>query len=389
MSVMAKIPLYRPQDAMAHGMLDDILEEIRKVFESGWLTMGPKTDEFEKAYASYIGCKYAVATNSCSSALYLALNSLRLKKKDRVVVPILTSVATANVIRWSGAEPAFCDVAEDGEIDPSELERLLELDDRIKCVVPVHLYGFPCDIRRINRLAKEHKLWMVEDCAQSHGATVDDQKVGSFGEAGCFSFYATKNMTTGEGGILVTSNKEVRNKALLVRNQGQTKTPKQKAAAWKYDVVDLGFNFRMGEIEAAIGLKQLATTDSMIQLRRELARMYKEELDKIDGIEMLQDPESGGSRHGVYHLLVVKVEKPYPLTRNKLYLRLKKNGIITGVHFPPLHYFTYYKNTTNYKKGDFPCGERLYSKILSLPIYPFMKRQEFQKIIRVLKMKVP
>jgi perosamine synthetase len=319
--------------------------------------------------------------------LYLALDSLRLKKKDKVVVPILTFAATANVVRWAGAEPVFCDVADDGEIDPAELEKLLETDDRIKCVMPVHLYGFPADVRRIGCLVKKRGLSMVEDCAESQGATVGDQKVGSFGDAGCFSFYATKNMTTGEGGILVTNNKNTKNKASLIRNQGQTKTPKQKATKWKYDVVDLGFNFRMGEIEAAMGLKQLGRVDSLIQLRRDLVRRYKEELEKIDGIELLQDPESDDTRQSVHHLFVVKVEKSYPLTRNKLYLHLQKNGIITGVHFPPLHYLSYYKKTTNYKKGDFPCGERLYSKILSLPIYPFMTDQEFQYIIRALKMK--
>jgi len=386
---MAKIPLYRPQDAMCHEKMDDLLGEIQKVLESGWLTMGPETEKFEKAFASYVGCKYAIATNNCTSALYLALNSLRLKKKDRVAVPILTFVATANAVRWARAEPVFCDVAEDGEIDPAELEKLLETDDTIKCVIPVHLYGFPCDIKKIGRLTKERRLWMIEDCAQSQGATIDDQKVGSLGDAGCFSFYATKNMTTGEGGAMVTNNKEFRVKAQLVRNHGQTKTPKQKAKAWKYDVVDLGFNFCMGEIEAAIGLKQLAKTDSMVQLRREIARRYKEELEKIDGIEMLHDPESEDSRKGVYHLLVVKIEKPYPLTRNKLYLHLQKNGITTGVHFPPLHYLSYYKETTNYRKGDFPCGERLYSKILSLPMFPYMTDQEFQDIIKVLKMRAP
>jgi dTDP-4-amino-4,6-dideoxygalactose transaminase len=228
---------------------------------------------------------------------------------------------------------------------------------------------------------------MVEDCAQSQGATVGSKKVGSFGDGGCFSFYATKNMTTGEGGMISTNNREIRNRSLLIRNQGQTKTPKQKVSTWKYDVADLGFNFRMSEIEAAIGLKQLGKTDAIIQLRREVARRYKEELEKIDGIEMLHDPDSSGTRHGVYHLLVVKVDRPYPLTRNKLYFHLQRKGITVGVHYSPLHYFSYYKKTTDYKKGDFPCAERLYSKLLSLPMFPLMKDQEFQEIIRVLKMK--
>jgi perosamine synthetase len=254
-------------------------------------------------------------------------------------------------------------------------------------VIPVHLYGFPCDISKIRRSVREHGAKMVEDCAQAHGATVDGQKVGSFGDAGCFSFYATKNMTTGEGGTLVTDDTRIREHAFLARSHFQTRTPKQKAIEWKYDVTDLGFNFRMSEIEAAMGLKQLEKIDSMNQRRRELARRYKEELEKIDGINMLHDPESNSARQGVYHLMPVKVEKPYPLTRNKLYLHLLKNGIVTGVHYPPLHYLSYYKKTTNYKKGDFPCGEKLYSKILSLPMFPFMKDQEFQKIIKTLKTK--
>ena len=378
-----KIPLYKPQNVVG----EEVLDEIRKVLESGWLTMGPKTEEFERIFANYVGCKYGVANHSCTSALYLALEALGIKEGDQVVVPVLTFAATANVVKWIGAEPIFCDVAEDGVINIAKLENLLKTNDKIRCVIPVHLYGYPCDMRKISRLVKEYSVKMVEDCAQSHGATVDDKKVGSFGDAGCFSFYATKNVTTGEGGMLVTDNKKIRDRAFLVRSHGQTKTPKEKVADWWYDIIDLGFNFRMSEIEAAIGIKQMERIDSMIESRRKIARMYKEELEKIGGIEMLHAPESDSFRQGVYHLLVVKVEKEYPLTRDKLYMHLQKNGIIAGVHFPPLHYFSYYKRITKYKKGDFPQAERLYSKILSLPMFPYMKTQEFQKIIKVIKSK--
>lgn len=299
----------------------------------------------------------------------------------------MTFVVTANAVKWIGAEPIFCDVAEDGEIDTTKLERLLETNNKIKCIIPVHLYGFPCDTIEINRLVKQFGIKMVEDCTQSHGATVNDKKVGSFGDASCFSFYATKNMTTGEGGMLVTDDKEIRDRASFVRNHCQTKLPKEKVTEWRYDVTDLGFNFRMSEIEAAIGIKQMEKIDAMTKNRREIAKMYKEELEKIKGVEMLHDPESNDARQGVYHLLVVKVEKEYPLTRDKLYLHLQKNGITVGVHYPPIHYFSFYKKMTNYKEGDFPCAESLYSKILSLPMFPYMKDEEFQKIIRVIKSK--
>ena len=375
------IPLYKPQNTIGAEVLDG----IREVLESGWLTMGPKTIKFEEAFANYIGCKYGVATDSCTAALYLALDGLGIKTGSLVVVPVNTFVATANVVRWLGGEVLFCDVGEDGELDPAKLAALFEENQKINCVIPVHLYGFPCNMKEIVPLVKKNGIRMIEDCAQSVGATVGDNKVGSFGDAGCFSFYATKNMTTGEGGMLVTSNEEVKERALLMRNHGQNKTPKEKFAYWQYDVTDLGFNFRMSEIEAVIGLKQMEKLDLIIESRLKIAKKYKEALEKIDGLEMLHDPESGGDRHGVFHLLEVKVEKQYPLKRDELYDFLKKKGITTGVHYPPLHFFSYYQKTTKYQRGDFPQAEELYSKILSLPMFPWMTEEEFGRIISALR----
>jgi perosamine synthetase len=375
------IPLYKPQNTVGA----EVLEAIREVLESGWLTMGPKTIKFEEIFANYITCKYGIATDSCTSALYLALDGSGIGAGSLVVVPVNTFVATANVVRWLGAEVLFCDVGEDGEIDTTKLSALLEENDKINCIIPVHLYGFSCNMKQISHLVKKHEVRMVEDCAQSVGVQFGDKKVGSFGDAGCFSFYATKNITTGEGGMLVTSSEEVKKRALLMRNHGQDKTPKEKFAHWRYDVTDLGFNFRMSEIEAAIGLKQMEKLDLITESRRAIAKRYKEELENIDGLEMLHDPESKNYRQGVFHLLEVKVEEKYPLTRDKLYDFLKKEGITTGVHYPPLHMFSYYHETTKYRIGDFPCAEALYSKILSLPMFPFMTNEEFQRIINALK----
>jgi len=375
------IPLYKPQNTIG----PEVLDGIQEVLGSGWLTMGPKTIKFEEAFANYIESKFGVATDSCTSALYLALDGLGIKKGSSVVVPVNTFVATANVVRWLGAEVLFCDVGGDGELDVEKLATLLEEDDKIKCIIPVHLYGFPCDMKKISRLVKKHGVKMIEDCAQSVGAKFGDKKVGGFGDAGCFSFYATKNITTGEGGMLTTSSEEVKDRALLIRNHGQNKTPKEKFAHWRYDVTDLGFNFRMSEIEAAIGLKQMEKLDLIIESRREIAKRYSEELEKIDGLEMLHDPESEVYGKGVFHLLEVKVEKQYPLKRDRLYDFLKKERITTGVHYPPLHFFSYYKKTTKYRRGDFPSAEALYSKILSLPMFPFMTEHEFQTVITALK----
>ena len=380
-NLQAKIPLYKPQNVVG----SEIVEPILEVLKSGWLTLGPKTEEFEKIFARFIECQYAVASNSCTSSLFLALEAAGVKKGDHVVVPVMTFAATANVVRWLGAEPIFCDVAEDGEIDIAKLESIVNLDEKVKCVLPVHLYGFPCKIEEIRKLSERQNLKLIEDCAQAHGATVGGKKVGSFGIAGCFSFYATKNITTAEGGIMVTNDKAIKDRVSLVRNHCQTKNPLEKATDYSYDIVDLGFNFRLSEIGAAIGISQMEKIESMTISRQQIAKRYKEELDKIDGITMLHDPFLMGYRQGVYHLLVVKVEDEYPLTRDELYVHLQRNRIISGVHYPPLHYFSYYKNTTNYKKGDFPISEELYSKVLSLPMFPFMEEQEFQRVIGAIK----
>lgn len=377
---MKTIPLYKPQNYLGN----EEIEAVYQTFKSGWLTLGPKTIEFEKAFAKHINVRYGVATNSCTSALYLALHGLGIGKGDSVVVPVNTFVATANVVRWRGAEPIFCDVGQDGEIDTEKLANLLETNKDIKCVIPAHIYGYPCDMRAITRLSKKHNIKIIEDCAQAHGASLGDKKVGSFSDASCFSFYATKNITTGEGGMLLTNNRTLQKSALSTRNHCQTKTPKEKATSYNYDVKDLGFNFRMSEIEAAIGLSQIKKIDSITKNRIELAHKYKKALQDIKGITMLHNPDDP-LFHSSFHLLEIKVEKPYPLTRDQLYDFLRQKSIITGVHYIPLHYFSYYKKTTNYKKGDFPTAEALFSKILSLPMYPFMTEQEFQTIIQTLK----
>jgi dTDP-4-amino-4,6-dideoxygalactose transaminase len=380
-NVSDEIPLHKIQNTIG----PEVLDSIREVLQSGWLTCGPKTEEFERTLADYIGCKYGVAANSCTSALYLAVDGLGIKKGSSFVVPVNTFVADPNVLRLLGFETVFCDVTEDGEIDVTKLETLLQKDNKIEGVIGVHLYGLPCNIGEIIRLSKKYNIKIIEDCAQSIGAEFGDRRVGSFGDASCFSFYATKNLTTGEGGMLITNSEEIKNNARLVRNHGQNKTPKEKFGDWRYDVRDLGFNFRMSEIEAAIGLKQMEKLEIITQSRREIAKKYAEELKKIEGLEMLHDPASETLSKSAYHLLVVKVEKQYPIGRDELYYYLKEKGITTGVHYPPLHYFSYYGKTTQYKKGDFPVAEALYTKILSLPIFPFMEDQEFQRIIKALK----
>jgi dTDP-4-amino-4,6-dideoxygalactose transaminase len=316
----------------------------------------------------------------------MSLYGLEIRKGSFVVIPVNTFAATASAVRFFGTEPIFCDVAEDGEIDVAKLETLFENEANIDCVIPVHLYGFPCNMKEITRLTRKYSVKVVEDCAQGQGATFDGKKVGSFGDASCYSFYATKNITTGEGGMLLTNSEIVKKRALLMRNHCQTKTPTEKIVDWHYDILDLGFNFRMSEIEAAMGIEQLKRIDLITKSRREIAKKYKEALKHIEGIRMLHDPDDPTYK-SAFHLMVITVEKPYPLSRDELYRYLQNKGITTGVQNAPLHYFSYFKNTTKYKKGDFPCAETLYDKILSIPIFPLMTDQEFQTVVDALKAK--
>lgn len=357
---------------------NEVLPMISKVLNSGWLTHGPETKKFEENFSRYIGCNFGVATSSCTAATYLTLKALGIGKGDKVVTPVMTFVSTANVVRWAGAEPVFCDVKEDGNIDVKRLKEILESTKDIKAIIPVHLYGLPCDIEEVVILARENGVYVIEDCAHAPGATFEGKKVGGFGDAGCFSFYATKNITTGEGGMVVTDSELIATRVRHLSSHCQTKSPAEKALDWAYDVDELGFNFRMSEIQAAIGLYQLKKIEGLIRERRKLAMKYAKSLSKIRGIKVSSEPPE--KRH-VYHLFVIQVLKDLGISRDLLWRVLKENGIVTGVHYPPLHYLTYYKRTTNYKQGDFPVAESLFTKILSIPMYPNMTKEEFSKVI--------
>lgn len=367
-----QIPLYDTTKVIG----DEVLDGIAEVLASGWLTLGEKTRQFEEKFAARHGVEHGIAVNSCTSALYAALRALGVGSSDTVVVPAITFSATANVVKLLGGEVVLCDVKDNGNMDPEVLADLLE-DREVAAVVPVHLYGLPCDMDEIVSLADDHGAAVVEDCAHAPGAEIDGQPVGSFGDVGCFSFYATKNITTGEGGMAISDDPELVARIRQLRNHHQTKSPDEKERDWGYDVDGLGFNFRMSEFEAVMGLSQLQHLDDMNESRREVAETYTDALREIDGLVW-----RGGqnSKDHVFHLYAVQVLDDYPLTRNELYDHLSNRGITTGVHYPSLSSLTYYKGIG----GRFRNAEQFSDRILSLPMFPYMESGTQNAVIEAL-----
>lgn len=371
---MVSVPLYKPENVIG----DEVIDGIRDVLASGWLTLGPETRSFEDEFSTAHSSKHGIAVNSCTSALYACLRACGIGEGDTVIVPAMTFSATANVVRLLDANVVLCDVTETGNMDPESLEQQLEQYD-VAAVIPVHLYGLPADMPEISRLAEEHGAAVIEDCAHAPGASLSGQPVGSFGDAGCYSFYATKNMTTGEGGMVVTSDDNLENRVRKLRNHHQTKSPDEKAENWGYDVDGLGFNFRMSEIQAVMGRSQLDRLPAMNEARRDVAHKYLDALEEIPGLEWVGDPNSVAEH--VFHLFVVRVTDEYPRTRQGLYDHLSENNITTGVHYPPISELSYYDDV----RGDHDTADDLYSEILSLPMFPDMTDTEHQSVISALK----
>lgn len=368
-----EVPLYDPTKVVGPEVLDPIGEVLR----SGWLTLGDWTKRFERRFANLHDSEFGIAVNSCTSALYASLRALGISDGDTVVVPAMTFSAAANVVRLLGGEVVLCDVKDNGNIDPSSLRRIIRQYD-VSAVVPVHLYGLPCDIIEVIDIAEKWDIHVVEDCAHAPGAKVDGRPVGSFGEAGCFSFYATKNLTTGEGGMVVANDPSLSEEIRKLRNHHQTKSPETKQYNWGYDVDGLGFNFRMSEIAAAIGVSQLERLDAMNQSRKQVAERYQNAIGDIEGLTW--EGGHSGLEH-VFHLFVVHVLDEYPLDRDGLYDELAAKNIRTAVHYPPISELDFYSDIA----GEYANAEALYGRILSLPMYPDMERKDQRRVIQALE----
>ena len=351
---------------------DEEINGVIGVLKSGMLASGKEVKEFEKEFAQYLGAKHGVAVVNGTAALDVALKALRIGPGDEVITTPFTFIASANSILFQGAKPVFADIdPKTYNLDPNEV--LEKITDKTKAIVVVHLYGQPADMKAFKEIAEDHKLYLIEDCAQAHGAEFEGQKVGTFGDIAAFSFYPTKNMTTGEGGMVVTNDDELAKKVDLIRNHGQ---------AEKYLHVELGYNLRMTNIAAAIGRAQLKKLDGWNKKRIENAKLLSEGISKIDG---LTPPYVDERVKHVFHQYVIKVEEEFPLNRDELMAKLREKGIGSAVHYPsPVHQQPFYQKL-GYPKDICPNAIEASKKVLSLPVHPAVSEKDIDYIINTLR----
>lgn len=344
-------------------------EEIRAVEEvlrSGMLVQGKKVEEFERAFSDYINVTHAIAVANGTIALDAALKTLRIKQGEEVIVPSFTFISTANSILFQSAKPVFADVDERTfNISPNDV--LEKITDRTKAIIGVHLFGHPFDVKAIQEICEDHNLILIEDCAQAHGAEYEGIKVGSFGIAGCFSFYATKNMTTGEGGMITTNNNEIANVCRQLRNHGESQ---------KYFHTRLGYNYRMTDIQAAIGLAQLNKLDDFNEKRIKHAEYLNKHI-KASGLKLPH--RKNGITH-VYHQYAITIEEEEGVTisRTEFMKYLKNKGIGSAIHYPlPIHKQPLYQRL-GYTDETVQCpvATALSQKILSLPVHPALTEKD-------------
>ncbi len=356
-------------------------QAVADVVRSGWLTMGPQTVDFEQRFAAYVGAKHAVAVSSCTAALHLALEALGIQKGDEVLVPTNTFTATAEVVSHLGARPVLVD------IDPATLN--LDPDDaarriaaRTKAIIPVHFAGQPCNMEEIHSLAKRRNLHVIEDAAHSLPASYRGTPIGALSELTAFSFYATKTLTTGEGGMVTTDNASHADRIRLMRLHGIGRDAWKRYSAngsWYYEVLEAGYKYNMTDLQAAIGLVQLSKCDALCNARHRVAEQYTMAFQSLDTLEA---PKVSPDRKSSWHLYVLRVcLDRLRIDRGRFVDELKRRGIGASVHFIPLHLQPFYQRAYGYRPGDLPNAEREYRRCLSLPIYPTMTEQDVQNVI--------
>lgn len=345
---------------------DELSTAVEQTLRSGWWSMGPRVAEFEEAFAAYLGTRYAFAVSSGTSALHLALAACGCGPGDEVIVPSLTFVAAANTVRHAGAEPVFCDIrgSDDLNLDVASVEAAI--GPATKAITVLHYGGHPCDLDAVLELAREHDLVVVEDAAHALGASLDGRMCGSVGAAGCFSFFSNKNLPIGEGGMVVTDDDEVAEQIRLLRSHGMTTLTwdRHRGHAHSYEVVTSGFNYRLDELRAALGLVQLRRLDEGNAARGRLVARYRKRFEGVSGLTMPFGVGEGA--RSAHHLAVVVL--PDGSDRNTLRALLQEDGIQTSVHYPPTHLFSAFAGVR--RPVPLEVTEALEPRLLTLPLYP-------------------
>jgi dTDP-4-amino-4,6-dideoxygalactose transaminase len=368
-------------------------EEEREVLDtlrSGWITTGPKAKRFEREFAEYVGAPHAIALAHCTGALHLALWALGIGPGDEVITTPFTFTATAEVMGYLGARPVFVDIDPGTfNINPARIEEALESgrNRRVRAIMPVHFAGHPCDMDRIVSIAHQYNLKIVEDAAHAAGAArnMDGRgmaKIGTIGDLSCFSFYATKNFTSAEGGAITTADPAIADKITVASLHGMNKDAWKrydKSGSWYYEIHDMGFKYNLSDVHAAIGLAQLARADKFMRRRRAVAERYNQAFAACDA---LQPPYSEPGIEHAWHLYVLRVRPEIlRIGRNQFVEMLGERGVGTSVHCIPLHTMHYYQRMYGYRNGEFPVAEDVFGRVMSLPIYAGLGEEDVDYVI--------
>jgi len=338
-----------------------------------WAT-GPNVEKFEEAISKYVGTRYVTVFNSGTSALHAALLAHSIKRGDEVIVPSFTFIATANSPLFVGAKPVFAEIEDKTYgIDPEDVKE--KITKKTRAIIPIHYGGCSCLIRELKEIAHDHDLILIEDAAESLGAAIKEKKVGTFGDSAMFSFCAPKVITTGEGGVVVTNSRDVYEKLKLIRSHGRVETADYFSSAEYMNYITLGYNFRMSNITAALGIAQIRKIDKIIKMRRRNAEYLSKKLSKITEITL---PDSPADYFHIYQMYTVRTSRER--VRDELAKYLSKEGIMTKVYFSPVHLTRFYKKEFGCRKGMLPNTERIAGQVLTLPMYPGLTRGEMDHI---------
>ena len=360
---------------------DEEITEVVDVLRSGWLTTGPKVREFEQEFAAMVGAQHAVAVNSCTAALHLALEAIGLREGDEVLVPTMTFAATAEVVTYFKARPVLIDCTQDTlNLDPERIEAAIT--EKTKAIIPVHFAGHPCEMEQIQSMARAHGLHVIEDAAHALPARYQGKILGGIGDCTCFSFYATKNITTGEGGMVTTDNAEWAARIRMMSLHGLSRDAWNRYSAegsWYYEILSPGFKYNLTDLAAALGLAQLKKCDRFWKTRERYASLYDEGFRDLPEIIC---PQAASHVQHAWHLYVIQLKLDrLRISRNEFIHRLQEAGIGCSVHFIPLHLHPYYRDKLGYRPNDLPVANMVFQRVLSLPLYSKMTEADIYRVI--------
>lgn len=358
---------------------EDDISSVVEILRSDYLTTGPKVEEFEKAIAKYCGGKYCISVSNCTAALHIS-SLILLNENDLVLTTVNSFLATSNSIVYAKAKPIFVDICKDGNIDLDLCEKELLKNKKIKAIYAVHFSGNPVNQNKLAYLKQKYNIKILEDCAHSIGASQDSIKAGSckFSDISVFSFHPVKQLTTGEGGAILTNDKKIYKKALSLRNHGMIAKP--SVASWYYEMTDLGFNYRLTDIACALGLSQLNKLDSFLQKRRKIAKRYDKFFDENKFIKPLYKY----TQNSAYHLYVVLIDfEKFNITKKEFFLKLREKSIYLQYHYIPINHQPYYKKL-GYGNEHTPVMDEYYEKAVSLPIFPKLSKKEQEYVQKTL-----